>query len=166
MAAYATAADMMARFDVNILGDICSDTGVPVEPAELASNAKITAALADASGLIEAACLQGKRYTAAQLAALTGNSLGYLKRICCQIAYGLLWDNRSWIDDERRDRAMDRMKATLKDLRTGEIIFDVPLVPEAGLPSISQPTITEINRLNLVVDEARRGFYPARRLSE
>jgi len=162
--AYASPSDMQKRYDVRTLGELASDTGVRVQPSDFADNAILLAALEDASGEIEASLLQGRRYTAAQLADLTGNSLAMLKRITCEIAYGLLFERRSYVDDDRRTAAMERARQTLTRLRKGEIVFDVDDVKDAGLPSIEGPSRVTIQNLNLTVDEARRGYYPARRL--
>ena len=162
--AYASPDDLKKRYDVRTLGDLAGDIGVRVQPSDFADNAILLAALEDASGEVDSCLLQGRRYTAAQLAALTGNSLAMLKRITCEIAYGLLWERRSYVDDDRRMAAMDRARQTLNRLRKGEIVFDIDDVKDAGLPSIEGPSRVEIQRLNLTVDEARRGYYPRRRL--
>lgn len=161
--AYATPDDLKKRYDARTLGDLSSDAGVRMQPSDFSSSPILLAALEDASGEIDASLLQGKRYTAAQLAALTGNSLAHLKRLTCEIAYGLLWERRSYVDDDRRYAAMDRAKQTLNRLRRGEIVFDVEEVKDAGLPSITGPTRVSVEHQRLAVDEARRGFYPRRR---
>ena len=50
--AYATAADLIARFDWRIIGDLASDSGTQVTEGALANKSKVTAALNDASGRV------------------------------------------------------------------------------------------------------------------
>lgn len=162
---YATPAQLLKRYDARIVGDLVSDNGITVKPPELITNANLLAVLEDASGEVDAAVLQAKRYTTAQLAALTGNSAAYLVRITCAIAMGLLWERREISDDEddgQRESAQKRARQALTDLRKGVTIFDVEDVKDAGLPAIETPSVTQISTLNLSVDQARGHFYPRR----
>jgi phage gp36-like protein len=167
MAAYATPADLVARYDARTLGDLAADGGLRVSEASLLTDDNIQAALDDASGEIEAALLQGQRYTVADLAGLTGNSAKYLARITCQIAFGYLWGRRPWSEawEDPRNEAMSRAKKALELLRTGENIFDVQAVKDAGVPESTGPTRVEIRNLNSIVDRCRlgrNGYYPVR----
>lgn len=166
MAAYASAADLTARKDVRNLGDLASDDGVRVASGSLTGNAKITAALEDASGLIEAALLQGKRYSVADLTALTGNSASYLKRLTCDIAFWMLWDRKPSHkpDDHGRVSAYEDYHKALEMLRKGQHIFDIDEVKEAGLPDIQTPTLQQYNNRNSIVSQARGSFYPPYRV--
>lgn len=163
--AYATASQFKARYDARQLGQLASDTGVPVPPAELENSAAIAAVLEDASGEIDAALLQGNRYTTTQLASLSGNSASHLVRLCCKIAWGLLWERRSYADDGRRDEAMESARRELNRLKNGEHVFDVDEVQDAGNPEASIPSRVDYQRMNLIVDEARGRFYPRRRIT-
>lgn len=160
---YATPADMVLRYDARTLGDLVSDNGVRVAEVSLTTNTKILSALEDASGEIDAALLKAKRYTSADLSALTGNSLAYLKALTCRIALGALWNRRPYVDDMERDEALKQARIALERLRSGEHIFDNTDAKDAGLPDIVEPTMSSIERLNLTVDHARRGFYPSRK---
>lgn len=166
MAAYATPADMITRYDVRVLGDLVSDTGTRVASGSLSANAVLLAVLEDASGEIDSACLQAKRYTSADLAALTGNSAAHLKRITCTIAFGLLWERRPWSDDDDsgREEAQKRARQQLDMLRKGITVFDVEEAKDAGLPAVESTAIQIINSNNLPVDQARGHYYPRRRL--
>lgn len=165
MSSYAAPSDLVARYDVRTVGNLCSDNGVVVSPANLATDPNLLAVLADASGEIDAALLQGQRYTTADLAGLTGNSLAYLKRLACKIAMGLLWERRPYLEDDNKDAALKAARDSLEKLRKGENIFDVTAVKDAGVPSIVTPSVSSVTALNLMVDGARgsNGFYPPRR---
>lgn len=167
MAAYATPAQMIDRYDVRTIGQLVSDSGIQVNHQDLLANAKVLAALVDASGEIEASVLQAKRYTTTDLAALTGNSANHLIRITCVIAFGFLWERRPYADDDDengRGKAEKRARNALEQLRKGQTIFDVEAVKEAGLPEVNEPSIQRIQQQNLAVDQARGHIYPRRRL--
>lgn len=162
MASYASGADLLARFDARTLGDLVSDSGTRVASGSLAADTNIVAALADASGEVEAALLMGERYSVANLEGLTGNSLALLKRITCDCAMALLYGRRpeeAWAD---RRAAAEQVKAThLERLAKGDRVFNVEGIPEAGNPTIGGPTTVEITRLNFIRDQTQH-FYPAR----
>lgn len=161
MAAYATPTDLLARKDARTLGDLVTDVSERVSPEDLLTDTKLQAALDDASGEIDAALLQGKRYSVADLTALNGNSQKYLIRLTCDIAWGLLCERRSYgVDDERRQAAFKSRREALERLRKGEHVFDLEAVKEAGLPSITGPTRIERTALNLISNRARGRFYP------
>jgi len=164
MSAYADAADLILRKDARTLGDLVSDTGVRVAEGVLEDDERIAAALEDASGMVDAAVLQSKRYTAAELSALTGNSLAHLKRLVCDIAFWLLWERRPsyGIDDPGREQAWTRSREALKALREGVEIFEVSGVPEAGLPDVASPTLIDLQTASPVVSRARGSYYPRR----
>ena len=163
MASYASPADILKRYDARTLGDLVSDTGLRVDSTALLADENLQAALDDASGEIEVALIQGRRYKVSDLTALTGNSKNYLKRIVSQIAFGLLWERRPWSDEDQRQEAMVGARKALERLRRGEHVFELDAPQDAGLPSVSEPTISSYRTIGLTVDEARRGYYPARR---
>lgn len=160
--AYAAASDLIARYDARTLGDLVSDTGTRVASGSLAADPNIVAALDDASGEIEAALLMGERYSVADLAALTGNSLALLKRICCDCAMALIYGRRpeeQWAD---RRAAAEQVKAIhLERLANGERVFNVEGIPEAGNPTIGGPSAIAVRRLNMIVDRTQH-YYPGR----
>lgn len=162
MASYADPAAMMVRYDVRTLGDIVSDDGIRRSSTDLLTDANLLAALADASGEIEAALLQGRRYSAIDLSGLTGNTQAYLIRLTCTIAWGLLYERRPSYQSDLRDDALDRAEEALEKLRRGEHIFNLDENKDAGLPEISGPTTVELDRLNLITTQARGHYFPAR----
>lgn len=164
MAAFATPTDFLNRYDVRTVGDICSDDGTRVTESALATNDKLTTALNTATGQILAAVLQGERYTAADLAAMTGESAAYLTDLTCRIAFWLLWQRKPYTDDQQRMEAKERADQALELLRTGAHVFDITANKEAGRANIDTVTRTEIqDNWELFVDKARGHFYPARR---
>lgn len=160
---YASSSDMTNRFDSREIGDLLSDTGVPVD--DFSGSSKMTAALEDASGEVEAAVMVGKRYTAAELGALTGNSLGHLKRIVCDLAMRNLLARRPAYNPDLLKAFEERAKGHLDALRKGENVFNIEDHKEAGLPSVGGLTSVEFSRLNLLRDRVKH-YYPARRLPD
>jgi len=165
MAAFADSDDMIARFDARTLGDICAnDDDVQVTPAGLAANKKMLAALNTATGKIISVCLRAKRYSRADLDALTGESLEFLIDITCRIAFWHLWKRKPYADDPVRKMAKEEYDEILADLSSGHAIFDVEAVKDAGVPHVETVTRVEVERdWNLFVDAARGSFYPQRR---
>ena len=83
---YATPSDIILRFDVNLLGQLCSDNGTQLTPTQLLSNPNLQAALDDSTGIIESALFTAYKYTATDLSNLTYNALSMLKRLTCDLA--------------------------------------------------------------------------------
>ncbi len=159
--AYATAADMVARYDANTLGDLCSpaDDGTP--ELDLASNARMAAALEEGAGRVAAACFVSRLYSAEDLAALTGPSLALLVGLNCQLAMAQLMFTRpeKYAAELVRDFRQDA-ETYLTMLQQGKRIFDSDAQEDAGLPTIDGPTALEIQNLNLITTRTRN-FYPA-----
>lgn len=162
--AYADGDDMVARYDFRTLGDLVDDYGVRVAKGNLATHANMMAALEGAAGEINSSCLRAGRYTVADLQALTGDDLAFLKDINCAIGYWRLWKRRSYSDDKQRQEAREAYLDSLKLLRSGETIFNDEDVINAGKPDVDTVTRVDITtNWNLVVDRMRGRFLPRRR---
>jgi phage gp36-like protein len=154
---YASAADLVARVDAQIIGDLIVDddpkTGfrdrAPLE--EILSSSIVQACLDDASGDVLAALGKGKRYTPAQLSGLTGPAASKLKRIVCDIATSYLFDRRADPKNEPIAEAY-RTKAErhLKALKSGEDIFYLAdeTDAEASLMTTDGPTAIDLQTAN------------------
>lgn len=160
--AYATPAQMFERYDARTIGDLVSDEDIRVPSADLATDSKLLAALNDASGDLESACLVGGRYTAAQLAALTGNSLYYRVRITCDIAMWYLLQRRAGGDADELEKFEKLRMGHLKRLQSGESIFGIDEHIAASVPTIDGMSTVQYDNLNLVRDHAK--VYPRRKL--
>jgi len=167
LTAFATAADMLRRFDVRLLGDLVGDAGVRVAPSDLLTHDNLLTALNDAAGEIMSALLMGQRYTEDQLNDLTGNSESYLNRMNCGLALCYLYERRPWSEDPRRQHAIDsaeRIRKDLEALRSGKIVLDTDGAKNAGLPTGRTPPLSVVNPLNMTVDRAREGYYMNRQM--
>lgn len=148
---YATPADYVNRIDWTITGDLVRTDGGQSTIEELQSDPRLAAALADASGLLESACLAGQFYTVADLQSLTGNSLSFLKRIVCGLAINYVRQLRG-IAEESDAPQYKEAKAFLEQLRSGERIFAFAETEAAGLPTtqalnpaVNQPSLVTLN---------------------
>jgi phage gp36-like protein len=156
--AYATVADLLARYDRRVVADLARDENERPSPAALETDARVLAALADASGEIEAACLKGGRYSAADLAALTGMSKKLLTRLTCRIALWLLYEGRDPSADLPPWAA--KGQEVLAQLATGERIFAFVETVEAGVIGTVERQETDAQDEDRLVRRAERFFGP------
>lgn len=157
---YADSADLTKRYDSRTLADLASDTGTP--EGDLSTSDRVSTALEDASGRIDAAVMQGRMYEADDLAGLTGNSLALLKRIACELAVAYLMSCRpERFGAEEIAAAGKAAEDYLERLRKGERLFVVEKVQDAQLPTIDGPTAVDYNRLNMIPERCH-GYYPRR----
>ena len=159
--AYATAQNLLDRYDKSIINDLVSDEGTRLSYSDLLVDTKLLAALDDASGEVDAALLVGGRYSATDLSGLTGNALATLVRITCEIAIGFLYNRRPMFRVEDADRWAERTRAHIDRLRTGENVFNIAANITAGNPTLDGPTSIDYRRLNLI-PERTKNYYPHR----
>jgi hypothetical protein len=158
MSSYATPADMLALKDARTVGALVKDDGTRASATALATDPNLLAALQAASGEVEAAVMQGGRYTVADLQALTDNSAAYLKELVCKIAWARLWARRPY--DKEHAEAIREAQDALEMLRLGKHVFNLPAQINAGTPTITGPSVVEYQQLNTIVGRSRGKFYP------
>lgn len=161
---FAQAQDLLNRFDARTVGDLVNDAGQRQTPSELLTNTVLQAMLDDASGLINAACQVGERYTQAQLAALTGTDQAILFRLNCDIAFVYLCQRRG-VTPPGYKEAYDRSSDLLAKLKQGELIFNVPGDVGVGVPNCEFPDIVTRTTINLLRDQAWK-LFPLRPVQE
>jgi phage gp36-like protein len=162
--AHATSNDLIARYDVRTLGDLCAD-GQRVDAGSLSGNTAIQVALATAKAQVLAALRQADRYSVADLEGLTGPSQDLLVHVECLIAFSILWDRRPWNEERGESRAVKQAHDLLEQLRNGVNVFDLPKVIDAELSDAPGVPAAVLNRRNLLVDQNRGRFLPARVLT-
>lgn len=154
---YATPADLLARHDCRLIGDLAGDTNVRIDATTLLTNTNVLTALIDASGTIESACFVGQRYSSTDLSALPTNSAGLLKRLTCDLAFAYLFQRRGY-------NYMDKMPALkysfdlLDRLRLGERVFDVGEVEAKGNPTSDVVSLGNILLQNKISMQTH--FFP------
>jgi phage gp36-like protein len=159
---YAQISDIQLKFDQRLLGDLASDGNVRV--TNLTGNPVIQSALDAASGQINSAILKGERYTVADLQALTGVDAAFLIDLTCNLAFLKLRIRRGMPIDGFP--YLDQALATLEALGTGQAVFNVPAVLEAGVPIDEFPSMQYWARLNLLRDRATPGYFSIRRYQQ
>lgn len=154
--AYASPDDMMLRYDVRRLGQLCNDTDVQLTSTQLLQNNVLQETLMDASGLVEAATLVGGRYSVNDLLELKDNPKRFLIRLVCDIAYGLLVGRRGFGSQDIKTLAPGYENALkfLEELRSGQWIFANDAAIAAGKPVRVQLS----TNVNMITTEARRYF--------
>jgi phage gp36-like protein len=159
--AYASAADMIERYDESLLKDLCSDDGTPA--TDLNTDRKLSTAIAGASGRVNAACQVGRLYSQDTLLVLAGDAAALLKDVVCGLAMTRLFGRRPMDQDRRAGYSaqLEEWEDYLTKLRNGERIFDVAENLAASTPAVEGPTMLEQQNLNLVTSRMR-GYYPAR----
>lgn len=150
---YASPADFLSRYDVNVTGQLTSDSGQQNSATELLTDPDLITALMDASGDVEAACLVAGRYQPTDLQALTGVSLNYLKRITCALAAQYLVERRWSIEGYMPQ--YEQALAALDQLRNGLQIFAYAEVAAAGTPKNFYLNDNNFLNLNLVSNLSR-----------
>lgn len=134
---YLTAAEFLKRADARTVGDLCSDDGTRVAAASLPANANLAAALVDASAELESACMTGRKYSPADLAALVASSTvgrGKLYRLLTALTKVFLIERRVGVNvpDEFYE-GITRAQESLKALAAGVTIFSFTEASEAGI---------------------------------
>lgn len=158
--AHATVSDLLMRYDLRRIADLVLDTDQRATAEELAGNTTaglvVQTALSDASGMINSSILAGGRYKLEDLQAMTIDSKGYLKRLCCDIAYGLLISRRGYggADLDAMTSRSKESEAVLESLRTGERVFEIEKNEQASTPQQAQVSKT----INLFSNELDRYF--------
>lgn len=133
--AFATAADMIVRYGVDLLGQLCDDSGSLATAADLqntgtTAGANLAQLLLDASGELEGRCLRGGRYTAANLNALAGVAKKRLVRLVCRVTMALALERRDPV--KPMPAWHEKVEDTLDRLESGEEIFGVQEAMDAG----------------------------------
>ena len=161
--AYASAQDLLNRYDSRRIGDLAGDVGVRLTESQILTDSKVAAALDDASGKVMAAIKRANRYTDSELNALTGVSLAYLKRITCDMAFAYLNMRRGYGAAEVEAQAPG-YRTALEDLNrlgNGEMIFDVESKREAGNPSYTTKNYT-VNGQSMMSSETAKNLFGSR----
>lgn len=136
-APYLTPGDFLLRKDVSAVAALVVDAqdvgSTPPSASALATDPTVAAALASASGEVEAAATKGGKYLPSDLQALTGNSLEYLKSLVAAIAFERLREKRGSEFPPLPD--YDRAQKALESIEDGKAVFAFAEVEQAGLPT-------------------------------
>lgn len=161
--AYATGADLVKRYDVDLIGDLATDDRESLDRAAVPTHPHVVAALEDASGEIDVALMCGGKYTPQQLAAMNTNTVaGYsrqhLIRVTCAIAMQLLFERRPGLRPEMAEAIGKQSRAHVEALRRGDNVFGISENLDAGTIHVETISAVEVDDLNLLPDRMPRYF--------
>lgn len=154
--AYATAADMVARYDVRTLGDLLSDNEqVRLTPSQVAASTILATLLSEASGEVEGVAFGRRVYEPADFAALTDNALAKLAGIVCAITLQKLMARRPSRVKELPTQAALALEEFEK-LRNGDRIFAFAETADAGKDMV---TITNDSMVPCPISKRALRFF-------
>ena len=157
---YATGDDLVARYDIDVIGDLASDERETLERRDVSGHPHVLAALEDASGEVDAALLAGGRYSAEQLETLSGSAASYLKSIVCGLAMAALHERRpEACEADLIERLTKKAKDAIQSLRRGENVFGIPEVVDATRTELSGPSAMDLRNRNGLAERMGR-FFP------
>ncbi len=158
LAAYATFADLVERYDVDRIKRLATDDRTEISVADLANHPRITAVLKSAAGRVEVSLFSGARYSRDDLNNLTENSKAYLTDLVCELAMLLLIRARGK-NPEEREIMERRCESSLKELSSGKDVFALAPQIDAGLMEHVPITSIDIVNRNLTSDTLRGHLF-------
>jgi len=157
---YATPSDIREAHDFRQAGDLIADDGTRVTTAAtFDASSKVNKALMTASGMVEASCMRGNKYSLQDLQSLNGAAKYLLADIVVELAWWKLYGRRV----PRQAMPPEALWAfsMLDALESGAKIFPLQEQADAGNPTNGFMTQQEMQTLNLATRQARR-FYGVR----
>lgn len=157
---YCTPEEFLELFDRNFTGMLVDDDGNNLTAGQLATDAKLEAALKSASGEFETACLIGEKYQPEDILALLdddGVAAARVREIVAVLALERVSRRRGPVYEAFKP-ALDDARKTLEDLREGKRVLPLVEAQQAGLPTTSVYTPEERRENNLVSRESHRFF--------
>jgi len=172
MTPFVTNRQFLQRYDgrwvgQNILDDNSAASIASLQIVSTEAGTRLQSILSEASEMVMSAAAVGARYTERDLRDRPNDSPPYvgggdfLVRIVCNIAMGLVLmrRGRALSDENALSGPYNDAMAQLELLRRGErIFFNVPGVPEAGLPSTASMAPRPGIDPPLITQEAARYF--------
>lgn len=166
---YCDVGDLFDYHDSNQCADMLRQGGDPrpslmdmLSPTTL-MGVRLTRFLLAGSGKIESVCLIGKRYTPADLQALTGGSQELLIKLNADLSFYMLCQRRQpgMSDPKSIPGALEALEL-LKELRDGGNIFGFVETAEAGLPLVQQAAPPSLLTPNVLRKAVRLfpSYYP------
>lgn len=151
--AYATATDMIARYDVRTLGDLLSDNeNVRLTSAQVLASTTLATLLSEASGEVEGVAFARRVYEPDDFAALTDNGLAKLAGVICAVCLQKCMARRPSRVKELPQQMVLAL-ADLERLRLGDHIFAFSETADAGAE-----VITVTNDQMVPCPISKRGF--------
>ena len=145
----AAPADLILRFDANLLGQLVNDENTQLTPTQLLSDPVTQAHLDDAAGMVLAALYTAYKYTPTELSQVTPTSASLLKRLCCDLAIVMICQRRGY-DYSDKFPMLGISLTMIQQLRNGERVLDLASNEEAGLVAATRVGSVQQMRAGLV----------------
>lgn len=160
MATHADGDDLIARYDVDVVGDLATDDRNSQDRIEVPTDPNVAVALESASGEVEGALISGGRYSIDDLTGLTGSSLALLKTIVCAVAMRDLLERRPGSYPELLEKIQAKVDRWLEQLTSGAALFGSleDTHADAGTPTVDGPSTAKMDELNLLPSRMSRYF--------
>lgn len=159
--AYATATQLISRYDVRKIGQLVRDNNTQATAVELASDVVVVDAVEDASAQIRSAATINNKYTEDDLGELASNDDAFLVRLTCDLAMGYLMNRRGLGIDALPAQVMQAQE-WLAALRLGERILNVARVRQYGNVQRRAMTNQDWQDTGLVADVPPNRYFPSR----
>lgn len=152
---------MLERFDARSIGRLLSDDATALTSTQILASTVLTSILMEASGMVEAACLAGGKYSSADLTLLQSptmtNGGQTLAGLVADLGMWRVWDRRPTKDSPLPKRC-ELAFALLDQLRAGDRIFGFVETQAAGRIDHSRMTPDEVRDRNDSVTILKRYF--------
>ena len=168
MAIVAGIADLQDYVDWREIGDLISDSNEQISALDQVTtgtvyNTRLLRLLSRALAEITSVVLRGGRYSVADLTGLTGNDRELLIGMQIEFVVTYLFERKPLYKPDLLEAYRKAKSERLEMLGSGENVFNLPLVIEAGKVAIDGATTIDYStNYNLVTDRVRG--YPARAL--
>lgn len=161
MAAYATPADLTARYDIEVIAQLAPDDRTPISRADVSTHPNVLKGGLSVSGEVEAALRRAKLYSVDQLNNLEENSGEYFKTIVCCLWMAWLFKRRPGVNVKQAEDIKAEADAYMKRIATGEDILGInndTSHEDAGLPSLEGPTVQQVESRNFLSAKLSRRY--------
>lgn len=163
---YCTSTQSLSWVDFRVLGQLLSDSGIPLTHTQVINSDTYNDLLLSASGEVEAACTVASQYvidpTATpprnDLAALTGASKLLLARMVTGLAVHQAYQRRPDRSPAKSPEVVEWAREMLKALRLGEKIFGLLESARAGTLTDETEVAATVEARNGITVEAQRIF--------
>ena len=163
MAAYASPADLVARYDADTIAQLATDNHTKISRADIPTDDNVLTALLTASGDIDVRLRVGRNYSPEQLTSLDDNSREHLRDIVCTIAMAKLFRRRPGVHRELSKEIREEADKYLDRLAKGENVLgivDDDSHEEAGLPQLHGPSSQQICQRNFLSARMSGRYFP------
>jgi len=159
-----TGNDLIARYDVEVIGELATDDRTRLLRQDIPDHPAVTTAIKSAMGEVLARIKIGNRYSSADLDDLDEYSEEHFKTVVCVIAMSRLFRRRPGTHTEMAKAIREESEDWLKRLASGEEVFTLETDTshlDATVPALDGPTVREIEQRNFLAARMAGRYLPA-----